>query len=144
MNKEAEVVTYLGNNNGRWRLRHETLRSEVLVFPYIVIFSFLRLNGISLKIRLQIEGIHREPHQKGFQEGRKMRDQEDEIEIGFEGETGEHFMLGKKERMLIRAVLSVSLNFEDNREFISRKLGKEYLGIGENLLREMGGKVEKS
>jgi len=73
-----------------------------------------------------------------------MRDQEDEIEIGFEGETGEHFMLGKKERMLIRAVLSVSLNFEDNREFISRKLGKEYLGIGENLLREMGGKVEKS
>jgi hypothetical protein len=71
-----------------------------------------------------------------------MRGQEDEIEIGFKAETGELFMLGKKERILLRAVLSVTLHSASARATISRKLGKEYLGIAENLLREMGGKVD--
>jgi hypothetical protein len=71
-----------------------------------------------------------------------MRDQEDEIEIGFKAETGELFMLSKKERILLRAILGVSLNSKNTREYISRKLGKEYLGTGESLLEEMGGKVE--
>ncbi|MEJ2725683.1 MAG: hypothetical protein P8175_13770 [Deltaproteobacteria bacterium] len=72
-----------------------------------------------------------------------MTDQEDEIEIGYKDNTGELFMLSKKERILLRAVLNVTLGSENARESISRKLGKEYLAIGENLLREMGGKIGK-
>ncbi|MEJ2724215.1 MAG: hypothetical protein P8175_06120 [Deltaproteobacteria bacterium] len=73
-----------------------------------------------------------------------MKDQEDEIEIGFKAETGELFMLGNKERMLLRAILGVSLNSENIRKYISSALGKEYLDIGGSLLRERGGKFEKS
>jgi hypothetical protein len=79
----------------------------------------------------------------GFQQGGKgVRAQEDETKIGFKAETGELFMLSKKERILLRAILSVTLDYEKARTIISKKLGKGSLAIAENLLREMGGRVE--
>jgi hypothetical protein len=71
-----------------------------------------------------------------------VRAQEDEIEIGFKAETGELFMLDKKERILLRAILSVALDYESSRTMITRKLGKESLAIAKNLLREMGGRLD--
>ena len=56
--------------------------------------------------------------------------------------TGELFMLGKKERILLRAILSVTLQSDSARAILSRKLGKEYLSVAEDLLREMGGRVD--
>jgi hypothetical protein len=71
-----------------------------------------------------------------------MKDPEDEIEIGFKAETGELFMLDKKERILLRAVLSVALSYKSTRSVIAKKLGKESLALAETLFREMGGKLE--
>jgi hypothetical protein len=68
--------------------------------------------------------------------------QEDEIEIGLKSETGELFTLDKGERKLLRAVLSVALSYERTRSVIAKKLGEESLAVAENLLREMGGKLE--
>jgi hypothetical protein len=71
-----------------------------------------------------------------------VRAQEDEFEIGFKAETGELFMLDKKERILIRAILSVALDSEKTRAVIARKFGKESLAVAETLLREMGGRLD--
>jgi hypothetical protein len=71
-----------------------------------------------------------------------MRDQEDKTKIGFKAETGELFTLDKKERILLRAVLSVALDYKTTRAVIAKKLGKESLTIAEDLLREMGGRVD--
>jgi hypothetical protein len=76
--------------------------------------------------------------------GSMMREQEKELEIGFEAETGVHFMLNKKERILLRAILKKALDTKFGRKIISSRLGEEYIDIGESLLREMGGKVEKT
>ena len=76
-----------------------------------------------------------------FQEGGAMTDQKDEIEIGFQAETGELFMLDKKERRLLRAILSVTLEYENSRRAIIRALGKESLATAKNLLKQMGGKL---
>ena len=70
-----------------------------------------------------------------------MSGQEDEIEIRFKSETGELFSLDKKERILLRAVLSVALDYKATRSVIAKKLGKESLALAEELLREMGGRV---
>jgi hypothetical protein len=71
-----------------------------------------------------------------------MKDQEDENKIGVKAETGELFTLDKKERILLRAVLSVALDYKTTREVIAKKLGKDSLTIAEDLLREMGGRVD--
>jgi hypothetical protein len=71
-----------------------------------------------------------------------MRDQEPKTKIGFKAETGELFSLDKKERILLRAVLSVALEYKTTREVIAKKLGKESLTIAEDLLRGMGGRVD--
>jgi hypothetical protein len=71
-----------------------------------------------------------------------MKDQEDKTQIGFKAETGELFTLDKKERILLRAVLSVALDYKTTRAVIAKKLGKESLTIAEDLLREMGGRVD--
>jgi hypothetical protein len=72
-----------------------------------------------------------------------MKDQEDENKIGVKAETGELFTLDKKERILLRAVLSVALDYKTTREVIAKKLGKDSLTIAEDLLREMGGRVDQ-
>ena len=70
-----------------------------------------------------------------------MKAQEDKTKIGFKAETGELFTLNKKERILLRAILRLTLDYEKSRAVIAKRFGKESLAIAENLLREMGGKV---
>jgi hypothetical protein len=48
-------------------------------------------------------------------------------------------MIDKKERELIREILSMTLKSPSAREWISKKLGKEYVQIGIKLLKNMGG-----
>jgi hypothetical protein len=58
----------------------------------------------------------------------------------FKAVTGELYMLGKKERILLRAILAVTLKSKAGREIIAEKHGKESLQIAKTLLHEMGGR----
>ena len=73
-----------------------------------------------------------------------MIEKQEEREIAFKAETGELYMLGKKERILLRAILSVTLKSKAGREIIIETHGKEYLQLAKTLLEEMGGFGEAS
>jgi hypothetical protein len=64
--------------------------------------------------------------------------------IAFKAETGELYMLGKMERILLRAILTVTLKSGAGRDLIIHKHGKEALQIAERLLEEMGGALDES
>jgi hypothetical protein len=61
-------------------------------------------------------------------------------DIAFHDETGQLSTLDKKERQLLRLLLSKVINSVSGRKFISEKLGQEFVKIGVNLLRQMGGR----
>ncbi len=69
-----------------------------------------------------------------------MEEQQDEIAVGLADRTGALMMINKKERMLIRELLSVTLKSPTAKEWIVNRLGREYIQIGEKLLRAMGDK----
>jgi len=62
-----------------------------------------------------------------------------EVLVGLAEKTGALLMIDKKERELIRELLSMTLKSPSAREWISKKLGKEYVQIGVKLLKNMGG-----
>lgn len=62
-----------------------------------------------------------------------------EVLVGLADKTGALLMIDKKERELIRELLSMTLKSPSAREWISKKLGKEYVQIGVKLLKNMGG-----
>ena len=53
-----------------------------------------------------------------------MLEKQEEREIAFKAETGELYMLGKKERILLRAILSVTLKSKAGREIIIENPGR--------------------
>ena len=55
--------------------------------------------------------------------------------------TGALLMLNKNERKLLKELLTMTLKFESAKEWIIKKLGHAYIGVGENLLKTMGGKA---
>jgi len=63
-----------------------------------------------------------------------------EMLVGLAEKTGALLMIDKKERELVREILAMTLKSASAREWISKKLGKEYLQIAETLLNAMGGK----
>jgi altronate dehydratase len=60
-------------------------------------------------------------------------------DIAFQDETGQMFMLNKKERQLLRELLAKVIKSVSGRKAINEKLGPEYVKIGLNLLKQMGG-----
>ena len=64
--------------------------------------------------------------------------EEDESGVGVRGETGELYMLNKKERRLTIEVLKRTLESEVGREFLEKRFGKEGLKIALGLLSQMG------
>ena len=65
---------------------------------------------------------------------------ENDVEIGFHhAETGEIMMLNKKERMLVKALLGVTVSSEPVREVIRKKFGEEYIEVALRLLRTVSG-----
>jgi hypothetical protein len=71
-------------------------------------------------------------------------EERDEIAIGLADKTGALLMINKKERMLIREILSVTLKSSAAKEWIIKKFGREYIRIGEKLLTVMGDKQSLS
>ena len=63
---------------------------------------------------------------------------DDPSKVGLRGETGEVYMLNKKERILTIEVLKMTLATEAGRQFLIERFGKEGLKIAVSLLEEMG------
>lgn len=66
-------------------------------------------------------------------------EEKDDVLIGLADKTGALLMIDKKERELVRELLAMTLKSPSAREWISKKLGKEYVQIGMKLLKAMGG-----
>jgi len=64
---------------------------------------------------------------------------DNEVLVGLADKTGALLMIDKKERELVREILAMSLKSPSAREWISKKLGKEYVQIAVKLLKAMGG-----
>jgi hypothetical protein len=62
----------------------------------------------------------------------------DDMTIGLADRSGALMMINKKERLLIKEVLAVTLKSPSAKEWIVKKLGREYVQIGERLLKAMG------
>jgi hypothetical protein len=69
---------------------------------------------------------------------------DNETGIAFKAETGELYMLGKKERILLRAILGITLKSRKGRDLIIQRHGKDALQMAETLLEEMGGGLDAS
>jgi len=69
---------------------------------------------------------------------------DDQPEFGVKTETGELYMLNKKERILTIEVLRLTLATAAGREFLVERFGKEGLKIAASLLKEMGVEAEKT
>jgi hypothetical protein len=62
-----------------------------------------------------------------------------EVLVGLADKTGALLMIDKKERELVRELLAMTLKSPSARDWISKKLGREYVQIGVKLLKAMGG-----
>lgn len=71
-----------------------------------------------------------------------MNEQDKEIEVSFRAETGELYSLDKKQRILLKAVLRLTLTTPSGRKQIMQRFGKEGFKVAVNLLEQMGVKVE--
>ena len=67
-----------------------------------------------------------------------MDNDSQEIRIGLHDKSGALLMINNKERRLVRNLLAITLKSPNTRKWIEKKLGKEYLEVGEKLLKSMG------
>lgn len=66
-------------------------------------------------------------------------EKEDEMMVGLADKTGALMMINKKERELLRTILSMTMRSPSAKDWITKKLGPDYVEIGTNLLKSMGG-----
>jgi dihydrodipicolinate synthase/N-acetylneuraminate lyase len=67
-----------------------------------------------------------------------------ESEFGITGETGEIYMLTKKERILTIEILKLTLATPAGRGFLVERFGKEGLKTAAGLLEEMGVQISQA
>ena len=72
-----------------------------------------------------------------------MNEEDEELEVTFSAETGELYLLDKKERILVREVLRLSLTTPSGKKVLEERFGKEGFKIAVSLLEQMGVTVEK-
>ena len=65
---------------------------------------------------------------------------QEDIDLAIHDSTGAFLMLDKKERRLLKELIYVTMSSKNARKYISDKLGEEYIEIGNNLYKVMGGK----
>jgi hypothetical protein len=65
-------------------------------------------------------------------------EESDEMAIGLADRTGALMMINKKERLLIKELLVVTLKSPNAKEWIVKKLGREYIQTAERLLKAIG------
>lgn len=54
-------------------------------------------------------------------------------------QTGNFFLLNKTERRLLREILNITLSAEQGKKYIINKLGEDYLEVGTDFLKRIGG-----
>ena len=59
--------------------------------------------------------------------------------VGYLDETVGSFLLNKSERRLLREILNITLKAEQGKRYIINKLGKEYIDIGTEFFKKIGG-----
>ena len=64
-------------------------------------------------------------------------------EIGIRSETGEIYLLTKKERILTIEILKLTLASAAGREFVVERFGKDGLKVAVGLLEEMGVQISQ-
>ena len=64
-------------------------------------------------------------------------------EIGIRSETGEIYLLTKKERILTIEILKLTLASASGREFVVERFGKDGLKVAVGLLEEMGVQISQ-
>jgi hypothetical protein len=64
---------------------------------------------------------------------------DDDILTGLADKTGALMMISKKERELLRTILAMTMRSSRAKDWITKKLGSEYVEIGTKLLKFMGG-----
>jgi hypothetical protein len=69
-----------------------------------------------------------------------MDKDEQDIDLALHDKTGALLMLDKDERRLMKELLIMTLKSKNAREWIIKKLGNQYIKVGENLLKTMGDK----
>ena len=75
--------------------------------------------------------------------GGRIMKKENNSDVGIRGETGELYMLNKKERILTVEVLKRILTTAAGREFVVARFGEEGLKKAATLLEEMGVQINK-
>ncbi len=68
-----------------------------------------------------------------------MKKDSQEIHHALHDKSSAMLMLDNKERKLLKEILGLTLKSQSARTWIAKKLGNEYLKIGEKLLKTMGG-----
>lgn len=68
-----------------------------------------------------------------------MKKDSQEIHTALHDKSSAMLMLDNKERKLLKEILALTLKSQSARTWIAKKLGNEYLKIGEKLLKTMGG-----
>ena len=59
--------------------------------------------------------------------------------LGLADKTGALMMINKKERELLRTILVMTMRSSSAKDWITKKLGPEYMQIGTKLIKSMGG-----
>lgn len=54
-------------------------------------------------------------------------------------DTGNFFLLNKTERKLLKEILNITLSAEQGKKYIIKKLGENYLTLGADFLKRIGG-----
>ena len=72
-----------------------------------------------------------------------MTEQHEKPEITFRAQTGELYSLDKKERILLREVLRLSLTTPSGKKVLEERFGKDGFKIAVSLLEQMGVEVKK-
>jgi hypothetical protein len=73
-----------------------------------------------------------------------MTEKDEESEITFRADTGELYSLDKKERILLREVLRLSLTTPSGKKALEERFGKNGFKIVLSLLEQMGVEVKKA
>jgi hypothetical protein len=68
-----------------------------------------------------------------------MKKDSQQIHHALHDKSSAMLMLDNKERKLLKEILALTLKSQSARTWIAKKLGNEYLKIGEKLLKTMGG-----
>ena len=59
------------------------------------------------------------------------------IHLGLSDKSGALMMINKKERQILREILSITMKSKGGKAYIARKFGPEYVEIAENLLKAL-------